>query len=189
MSEKRVVVAMGSPRKKGNSALLVSKLIEGVEAAGGECEELFLQGMKIEACTACDKCLDAVDRYCVIEDDMKPLYPDILEAGALVFASPVYWFTVSAQTKLFMDRLYAFLGPDGSCSLKGKKMGIMLTFGDTDPFTSGAVNALRTFQDAFAYIGAPIIGAVYGSAEDPGEIGKNEEVLQKAYDLGKKLVI
>ena len=71
-----------------------------------------------------------------------------------------------------MDRLYAF-GAEGYKPLKGKRIGIILTYGDADPFTSGAVNALRSFQDAFAYVGAPIKGMVYGTRgqarRGPGE--------------------
>ena len=185
MDAKKVVVALGSPRKKGNSAVLARSVMEGVQTAGGSCESFFLQGMDIKPCTACDACLESMDRFCVIDDDMKPLYPKILEAGGLVFASPIYWFSLSAQTKLFMDRLYAFLGPEGN-SLKGKKIGILLTYGDVDPFASGAVNALRTFQDAFAYVGSPIVGTVYGSsANEAGEIAKNEALLTEAYELGE----
>ena len=187
MDAKKVIVALGSPRKSGNSSVLSKKVMEGVESAGGTHESFFLHGMNIKPCTACDECLKSMDRFCVIKDDMDPLYPKILEAGALVFASPVYWFTLSAQTKLFMDRLYAFLGPEGN-SLKGKRIGIVLTYGDTDPFTSGAVNALRTFQDAFSYTGSPIVGSVYGSAMDAGEIVQNEELLDEAYELGRRLV-
>jgi multimeric flavodoxin WrbA len=183
----KVVVALGSPRRKGNSAILAQRLMEGVESAGGACESFFLQGMSINPCTACDECLKSMDRYCVIEDDMEGLYPKIRKADSLVFASPVYWFSISAQTKLFMDRLYAFQGPEGN-GLSGKPVGIVLTYGDTDPFTSGAVNALRTFQDAFGYIGSPIVGKVYGSAMDAGEILEKKELLQEAYELGKRLV-
>ena len=57
------------------------------------------------------------------------------EAGSLLIASPVYWFTFSAQTKLFMDRLYAFVGPSG-WGLAGKRIGIALTYADPDPFVS-----------------------------------------------------
>jgi multimeric flavodoxin WrbA len=187
MDAKKVVVALGSPRKKGNSAVLARRLMEGVESAGGSCESFYLHGMDIKPCTACGACLESMDRFCVIEDDMKPLYPKLLEAGGLVFASPVYWFNLSAQTKLFMDRLYAFLGPEGN-GLKGKRIGILLTYGDVDPFASGAVNALRIFQDAFAYVGSPIVGTVYGSANEAGEIAKNEALLSEAYELGRRLV-
>jgi multimeric flavodoxin WrbA len=118
---------------------------------------------------------------------MQALYPKLRAADALVIASPVYWFTVSAQTKLFMDRWYALEGPGGN-ALTGKRVGIVLTYGDSDPFNSGAVNALRTFQDAFRYIGAEIVGAVYGSASKAGEIAENQALMDRAYRLGEKLV-
>ncbi|MBA7555493.1 hypothetical protein ES705_48157 [subsurface metagenome] len=85
-----------------------------------------------------------------------------------------------------MDRCYAMGGPQGN-ALKGKRVGIVLTYGDSDPFSSGAVNALRTFQDAFNYIGANIIGMIYGSAVKAGEIKTNRELMSKAYQLGKQL--
>ncbi len=62
-----------------------------------------------------------------------------------------------------------------------------MTYADTDPFTSGAVNALRTFQDALNFINATIVGMVYGSAWEAGAIKDNREVMEKAYELGKKL--
>jgi multimeric flavodoxin WrbA len=107
-------------------------------------------------------------------------------ADGIVIASPIYWFTISAQTKLFMDRWYALGGDDGY-ELAGKKFGIVLAYADADPFTSGAVNALRTFQDAFNFIGAEVMGTVYGSAWKAGEIKKNQPLMGAAYELGKKM--
>ena len=72
--------------------------------------------------------------------------------------------------------------------MKDKRIGIVLTYADSDPFSSGAVNAIRTFQDAFAYVGAPITGMVYGRASEPGEIANNSELMDKAFVLGKQLV-
>jgi len=103
-----------------------------------------------------------------------------------VIASPIYRFTMSAQTKLFMDRWYALGGDDGY-NLAGKKFGIVLACADADPFTSGAVNALRTFQDATNCIGAELVGTVYGSAWKAGEIRKNKVLMDAAYALGRKL--
>jgi multimeric flavodoxin WrbA len=103
-----------------------------------------------------------------------------------VIAGPIYWFTVSAQTKLFMDRCYALGGPQGN-ALAGKHIGVVLTYGDSDPFNSGAVNALRTFQDAYSYVGAEIVGTVYGSASEPGEIRENRDLMEKAYRLGRRI--
>jgi multimeric flavodoxin WrbA len=188
MSKKNVVIMLGSPRKNGNSAILAQKTAEGIESSGAEYESFLIHDMNIKPCRACDKCQEAIDKYCVINDDMQVLYPKIVRSHALVIASPVYWFTVTAQTKLFMDRCYALGTSEEQYALKGKKIGIIMTYGDSDPYNSGAVNAFRTFQDAYSYIGAHLVGIVYGSALEAGEISANQEVMEKAFDLGKKLV-
>jgi hypothetical protein len=63
-----------------------------------------------------------------------------------------------------------------------------MSFGDADAFNSGCVNALHTFQDAARYVGANLVGMVYGSADKPGEIKSNTALMQQAKALGKKLV-
>ena len=180
------MVVIGSPRKKGNSATLAKRVVDGAREAGAKVEIFFLQAMDIRACTACDACRKKLKKDCIIQDDMKGLYPKMKAADGIVIASPIYWFTVSAQTKLFMDRWYALGGDDGY-ALAGKKFGILLAYADADPFTSGAVSALRTFQDAFNYIGAEVVGTVYGSAWKAGEIKKNKALMDAAYELGKKM--
>jgi multimeric flavodoxin WrbA len=127
---------------------------------------------------------------CVIEDDMQILYPKLWEADAIVYASPIYWFTVSAQLKLFMDRCYSMVGGSdyvGEHALAGKRIGVVLTYGGDDPFDSGAVNAIRTFQDIFNYIPAEIVGLVYGHGSGAGELRDSRDVMERAYELGRKL--
>jgi multimeric flavodoxin WrbA len=187
MSKKKAIIVIGSPRKNGNCAALAERAAQGIADSGASVETFNLHEMSIKPCTACDSCTESAEALCVIEDDMQVLYPKLAEAGGLVIASPVYWFTMSAQTKLFMDRCYALGSPPGH-GLKGKAIGLMLTYGDVDPFRSGAVNALRSFQDAFAYIGADIRGMVYGSGMGPGEVRKNRSLMQEAYDMGKTLL-
>ena len=75
----------------------------------------------------------------------------------------------------------------GRARFKGKRFGIVLTYADEDPFSSGAVNALRTFQDALGFVGAEIVGMIYGSASEAGEIKKNRNLMKRAYQLGKDL--
>lgn len=186
MGSKKVMVVMGSPRKNGNSIALAQRVIAGAKAAGGDVESFYLHYMNIKPCSACDVCRGENNKGCNIKDDMQKLYPKLRQADALVIASPIYWFTMAAQTKLFMDRLYALEGKEGH-ALKGKRIGIVLTYADADPFVSGAVNALRTFQDVFAYIGSNIVGMVYGSANKPGEIKANRPLMRKAYMLGKQI--
>ena len=188
MRGKKILLVMGSPRKEGNSATLAKKVVAGAEATGAEVESFYLHGMNIKPCTACDTCREEEVKDCVIEDDMQTLYPKLRKADALVIASPIYWFTISAQTKLFMDRWYALGGPQEEyAAFAGKRIGIVLTYADVDPFVSGAVNALRTFQDAFNYVGGEIVGMIYGSASEAGEIENNRDLMEEAYELGKKL--
>ncbi len=186
MEKKRVLIVKGSPRKKGNSSILADRVAAGAKAGGAAVETITLHDLNIQPCNACDVCRRGKKVDCVLDDDMQKLYPKLRNAEAIVVASPIYWFTVSAQKKLFMDRWYA-LGGDEGYELAGKRFGIVLTYADADPFSSGAVNALRTFQDGLNFIGAEIVGMVYGSAWKAGEIRKNRKVMKEAYDLGKKL--
>lgn len=186
MATTKIVIVKGSPRRAGNSAVLADQVEAGARAVGAQVESYHLHGMDIRACDACDACHTEPYRGCIVEDDMQILYPKLQDADALVIASPVYWFTVSAQTKLFMDRCYALVDGQGY-TMRGKRIGIVMAYGDTDPFNSGAVNAFRTFQDGFRYVGAEIVGMVYGSADQPGEIRANAHVMQQAYELGRLL--
>jgi len=181
-----IIALTSSPRKNSNSSLLAQKIVAGATAAGARVTICNLSRMNIKPCLACDKCHAADDRFCVIKDDMQRLYPKVLAADGIIYASPVYWFTVSAQMKLFMDRCYALGGPAGY-ALKDKRMAVALAYEDVDPFRSGAVNALRTFQDVFAYVGARLVGCVYGRGLGPGTIAKNKAVLKEAFALGKAL--
>lgn len=202
MSAKRVLILEGSPRINGNSAILANQVAAGAKDEGAEVQIIYLHDMNIQPCSACESCQGAKELDCVIDDGMKALYPKVRAADAIVFASPIYFFTMSAQTKLFIDRCYA-LGctvqkeegeeeePSSTYTFEtdfaGKKIGIVLTYGDVDPFRSGAVNALRTFQDMFQYVGAEIVGMVYGTALEAGEIRNNSDLLKQAYELGKQL--
>lgn len=185
MSMKKVVILKGSPREKGNSALLAEQAAAGARAAGAQVDIFYLHGMDIRACDGCDLCHEQGDG-CVIMDDMQLIYPKLKAADAILVASPVYWFTLSAQTKLCIDRWYALESPQGN-ELAGKKMGLLLTFGDTDPFSSGGINAIRTFQDMCRYLGTEVAGMVYGSASDAGEIQDQPLLLEGAYKLGEKI--
>ena len=181
---RHVLVFKGSPRENGNSSSLADKAVEGANAAGAEVEVFLLHRMNIQPCDACDTCQET--GVCVLMDDMQELYPKLTRADAIIIASPIYWFTMNAQTKLFIDRWYALQGVQGN-SLKGKQFGILLTYGDSDPYSSGAINAIRTFQDMLRYLEAELSGLVYGSANDVGDVQKQPELMERAYQIGKHL--
>jgi multimeric flavodoxin WrbA len=181
---KQILVIKGSPREKGNSSILADKAAEGAKSAGAQVETFSLHRMDIHPCDGCDICQET--GVCVLGDDMQDLYPRLLGADAIAIASPIYWFTISAQTKLFIDRWYALESSQGS-ALKGKRFGIILTYGDHDPYASGAINAIRTYQDMFRYIKADLVGMVYGTANKEGDVLNHPELLESAYRLGEKL--
>ena len=184
---KQVLVILGSPRKKGNSSALAARISRGAKSAGAEVETVFLHGLKISPCRGCDTCQKNDSKGCAIKDNMQEIYPKLIGADAWVIASPVYWFNMSAQTKIFMDRCYA-LPAYAENPFLGKRIAIAMSYGDVDPVKSGCVNALRTFQDAYRYTGSKIVGMVYGSATKAGEIQNNEALMREAEDLGKRLV-
>jgi multimeric flavodoxin WrbA len=182
----KITIILGSPRRSGNSATLAARVAEGAEAKGAEVETVYLNGLDIKPCQGCGKCQEDSLVGCAIQDDMTPLYAKLKESDAVVIASPVYWFNFSAQTKVFLDRLFA-VGVGEKNIFKGKSAALILTFADPDPFTSGAVNALRTFQDTCRYLEANIAGMIYGSAYGVGEIKENQDVMDKAVSLGERL--
>ena len=181
-----VLVLKGSPRENGNSSTLAEQVAAGAKAAGAEVESVSLHTLDIRPCDACDSCHET-GGVCVIKDDMQALFPKLRRASAILVASPVYWFTVSAQAKLCIDRWYAFESPKGS-ELRGKKFGFVLTYGDTDLYTSGGINAIHTYESMCKYLRADIVGMVYGSADKAGEVINQPELMEKAYQLGRKLV-
>src|SRR4030066_2561175 len=139
---KRVLIFTASPRKNGNSTILASKAAEGVKAGGGEPEVVSIGHLKIAPCNGCDSCISKPEAGCVIKDDMQPLYQKIRASQGIIFATPVYWFNMSAQMKLVIDRAYAIQGKE-YFAFTGKDVGVILTYGDVDVFASGGINALR----------------------------------------------
>lgn len=184
MDKPYVLVLKGSPRRGGNSAVLANQVEAGAREAGGEVETLLLDRMKIAPCDGCDACHNKIPGVCILKDDMDGLYERLPRAHALVIASPIYFFTVNAQTKLFLDRMYVYDAiPNPLPELK--KVGIVLVYGDDDVATSGVMNAIHMYQDIFRYYQKPITGVVHGSANKAGEVRTNEELMQKAFELGK----
>ena len=181
---KFILILKGSPRQNGNSNTLAEQIEKGAKEIGAEVESLMLHHMDIRPCDACDVCQET--GVCIVKDDMQKVYPLLEKADAIVIASPVYWFTVNAQTKLCIDRWYALQGTNGN-ALRGKQIGIVLTYGDTDLYTSGGINAIHTYESMFRYLEANIAGMVYGSADKIGDVEKQPELLEHARQLGTLL--
>jgi multimeric flavodoxin WrbA len=182
---KQILILKGSPREKGNSATLADRAAAGARESGAQVESVYLHSLDIRPCDACDLCKEP-GSGCVIEDDMQPLYPKLAEADAIILASPIYWFTFSAQLKLCMDRWYAFQSSNWM-ELHDKSFGIILTYGDTDLYTSGGINAIHTYETMARFLHGELAGIVHASLDEVGEAEKQPALMEQAYQLGQKL--
>ena len=131
----KIVGFIASPRKDGNTAWTVNKILEGAEEQGAETQAWYSGALDIKPCRGCLGCVQS-DR-CVVNDDMQKLYTALEQADALVLGSPVYMGQMSAQAKIFTDRLFAQITPRFSPKFKeknaGKKLVLVFTQGNPDP--------------------------------------------------------
>ena len=111
---KKIMILNGSPRKNGKTASLVKAFVEGAKSAGHEVKEMYIDGMNIASCKACEYCQNKGKGNCIQQDDMVQIYEGFGWADVIVFASPQYWGTISGQLKIVIDRLYAPLFRYGS---------------------------------------------------------------------------
>ena len=182
---KRVLALVGSPRVRGNTDILVTELLRGAKDAGARTKKIYLNRLKITPCQACYRCLKT--GRCPIDDDMQRLYDLIYDADAIVFGTPIYWWTVSAQTKLCLDRWFAFLDADYNSRIKGKSAAVIAVCADPGvrEMTAGA---LHLFKESLNFLGIKWKGSVIAAAHEKGEVASNATAMQRAKELGARLV-
>ncbi|MDK2887955.1 MAG: hypothetical protein PWP72_833 [Thermoanaerobacter sp.] len=179
----KVVGIVGSPRRGGNTETLVERVLAGAAAAGAETQMFYLNEMNIRGCQACNHCKE--HGCCRQDDDMASLYRALHEAGGIVLGSPVYMSYVTAQTKLFLDRLFAFLGPDLSSTLPpGKKFAMV--------YSQGGGNDREMIEGLARHVGRmlgmQVVGVTGGNGMNaPGAVKNNPALLEEAFRLGREL--
>jgi len=184
---RNILILNGSPRIIGNTAALSDQLAAGARESGAEAEIIYLHGLDIQACDACDACQTG-GKGCVIGDDMQDIYPKLLAADAIVIATPVYWYSMTAQMKLCLDRWYALESGNGF-DLEGKRLSLLMVYGDKDLYSSGGITIIHTLEGSCRYVGMDFEGIVHGSAMDIGDAEKNPGLMDQAYQLGKSLAL
>ena len=130
----KAIGVVASPRKRGNTAWVVNKILEGAKENGAEIQAWHFSDLNIKPCQGCLACVQS-DK-CAINDDMQAIYTSLEQADALVLGSPVYMGQMSAQAKIFTDRLFAQITPRFSPRFKeknaGKKLILVFTQGNPD---------------------------------------------------------
>jgi len=131
----KILGFIASPRKEGNTAWTVNKILEGVKEQGAEIQSWSSCDLDIKPCKGCLSCAES--GKCVINDDMQKIYADLKQADAVILGSPVYMGQMSGQAKIFTDRLFAQITPRFSPRFKeenaGKKLILVFTQGNPDP--------------------------------------------------------
>jgi len=183
----KIVAVLGSPRPKGNSALLAEAFLEVARGRGADIEVYRLNQMNIKGCQGCGKC-KTDSEVCVVEDDLAPVYEAVRQADLLVLASPVYFGDLSAQLKCFWDRTYAFANPDFSSRLAPGKNSVL--------FLAQGAPAEEMFNDIhpryerwlkmFGFAENHLVRAV--GVQGAGEVKNKPEVLEQARELARRLV-
>jgi multimeric flavodoxin WrbA len=183
--KKRVLGVVGSPRKKGNTHILVSRILEGAEVEGAESDILFLGKLKIRECNGCHACWEG--KSCSRKDGMNDVYPRIAESGAIVLGTPVYWYAPTALMKAFIDRFVYFNCPENRPQVRGKPAAIAIPCEEESPETAELVVAF--FERSLKYLEMSLVGKVVApGVGGKGDVLKKEECLEAAYELGRKLV-
>lgn len=182
---KKVLGIVGSPRKKGNTHVLVSRILEGAEAAGAAVDLLMLGKKKILECDGCHACWKG--KECSKKDDMLAIYPRIVESDALVFGTPVYWYGPTALMKGLIDRFVYFNCPENRPGIRGKAAALAVPFEEAGEETAELV--VELFRRSFAYLELELVGQVLApGVTRRGEVAKQAARLAEAYELGRRLV-
>ncbi|WP_029166249.1 flavodoxin family protein [Aminiphilus circumscriptus] len=181
---KKMTVLLGSPRRGGNSEMLADSLVRGFGGTGGEALTIRLADLRLGGCVDCRRCWSS-GRPCVIDDDMQSVYLALDEAEIVVFVSPLYWWSWSAQIKPVWDRLIPY-GADGAPrNLSGKGAILLATAGDDDP---GCFEGLRfSFARGTEYLGMMHLGEICASGVNAKGAIQGSEWLEKAEALGRSL--
>ncbi len=188
----KILAITSSPRRGGNTELLLDEFLRGAREGPSEIEKYALSDFSIHSCTQCDHCLRT--GQCNIKDDMQTLYQKILESDVLVLASPIYFMAHCAQAKLFIDRCQVFwarryvLKQELTPAAQPRRRGIFIAVGATrgEKVFAGAKITMKWFFDTLQmeYWGNLLIEGV----DAKGAIREHPTALQEAYALGLKLV-
>ncbi len=175
---KKVLVLSSSPRRGGNSDLLCDQFMMGAQEAGLQAEKVFLKDKTIHYCTGCAACFGA-GKGCVQTDGMAEVLEKMIAADVIVMATPVYFYTMSAQMKTLIDRTCARY-----TEISGKDFYFIVTAADSSrQAMERTLEGFRGFTSCLS--GAKEKGIIYGTgAWSIGDI-KNNGAMREAYEMGK----
>lgn len=175
----KILAISCSPRKKGNTAILLGEALQGAQQEGAEAELYSVSGKTIEPCDGCRTCTKTGE--CHIKDDMQELYKKLLAADGIIFGTPIYFYAMAAQAKTVMDRTMPLGRPDRN--LANKVGGVVVV--------AGSLGLIDAVKDLYFYIVTRRMlpaNFVAAYAVSKGDVNKLEKGMKEAYDLGREMV-
>ena len=186
-----VLGIMGSPRRKGNTEILLDRALAGAEASGAQVEKVIVSKLRIAPCREMYTCLK--DGNCSIKDDMQELYTKLVEADRVIFASPIFFYGIPSQAKALVDRCQALWVRRHILGIvqdkAGGRKGAFISMGATkgERLFDGSILTVKYFFEAIGvrYAHELLVRGV----DHKGEIKQHSAALQDAFALGQKLVL
>ena len=175
----KILVITGSPRKNGNSNTLAEHFIRGAKEAGHEIVRFDAAFKDVHPCIACNKC--GMNGACVFKDDFEFVRKHILDAGMVVFATPMYCFGISAQIKAVIDRFYAI---NGAIHVP-KKAALLMTYADNNRRKEKAI--IDHYEVLLDYLGWSDAGQIIAPGVWPVGAVNRTKYPELAYQLGKSV--
>jgi multimeric flavodoxin WrbA len=187
---KKVLILIGSPRKKGSTAVLAAEAVHGLREQGVETETVFLNDLTIKGCQACYWCKKNDVADCAVKDDMQKIHQLMKECDGMIVASPIYFGGVTAQTKAWLDRMFPYIGMDLTPKMPaGKKVSFIFTQNQPDArlFQGG----IDSFMYAVGLSGMAVKDHMVAYDLDAGikpPVEEKKEFIDQAYRIGKNLI-
>jgi len=172
----------------GNADILLDKALLGAKSKGAKVEKVILNKLKMAPCQECEKVRD--DGTCIIEDDFQPLYKKVKEADGLILASPIFFGSLSAQTKIMIDRFqchwrYKYILKKPETGKKRPGALILVEASKREDFFNNAKSIVKNF---FATVNVDYKEELFcPGVDDKGVVTKHPDFLQKAFELGERI--
>jgi multimeric flavodoxin WrbA len=187
---KKVTILIGSPRKKGSTAILAAEAERGLKEQGVETDTVFLNDLKIKGCQACYWCKKNDVAECAVKDDMQKIHTLMQRSDGIIVASPIYFAGVTAQTKAWLDRLFPYIGMNLSPKMPaGKKVSFIFTQNQPDGRLFDT--PIRTFMQMVGLTGLVVKDFMLACDLDAGvklPVEERKDLMKQAYRIGKDLL-
>ena len=181
LSNCKVLGIVGSPRRGGNTEILIDEVLSGAENAGALIKKVILNNLNINPCQACDSCRKT--GKCIHNDDMLELLEKMEQSDIWVLGTPIYWWGPTAQFKAFLDRWYC---PNHK-NFKGMKVILVIPLGGGHP--NYARHTVGMFIDIFNYLDMELFETVLAPGlEERGKVREKKDILEKAYKAGQMAI-